>query len=254
MKIIVITAMHARHSLNNIFAMAMSRLKRDFGIETMSVITTGDTKNIEICEKYDLRYVTSKNKPVSDKFNVGVGQLKESDWDYLMVLGSDDIPSNRFIELQMEGRGNDFIAISDMWFWGLNPKRAGWDQFYYWRAGSSRLGAGRTLSRRVIEACDYKLWPSGYNAGLDSQSAKRIRSLVPDLKSYSYSMKPLGGFLVDIKYELHISSLSPIMRRCEASSHDIIWEHLPGDECAAILRLREKVAKDNYLWREKKNN
>ncbi|RLA62804.1 MAG: hypothetical protein DRQ88_13205 [Epsilonproteobacteria bacterium] len=77
---------------------------------------------------------------------------------------------------------------------------------------------------------------------------------MPDLKSYSYSMKPLGGFLVDIKYELHISSLSPIMRRCEASSHDIIWEHLPGDECAAILRLREKVAKDNYLWREKKNN
>lgn len=246
MKIAILTAMHARYSLNNIFGMAMSRLKRDFDIDTYVAVTAGEKENIRICDKHGLYHIQSKNNPVSDKFNKGLSLLRKKDWTHVMILGSDDIPSNKFIELQMAKPEMDFIAIDDMWFWGLNPKRAGWDQFYYWKAGSSRLGAGRTISRRVVEALDYQLWPTGYDSGLDGRSWTRVSS-VPDLKKVINSQREAGGFLVDIKYELHISTLSPIMSRCAPIDTEIIWDHLPYDECEAIFRLRERVKKENYL-------
>jgi len=248
MKIIVLTCMHARSELNRIFGMAMVRLRNSFDIDTVAAVTSGDTKNYDICKEFGIHYTTEKNKPVSDKFNTGLSILRHfPDWTHVMILGSDDFPSNRFIELQMEGRDNDFICVADMWFWGLNPKRPGWDQFYYWKAGSSRIGAGRCISRRVVEVCDYKLWPPGYNAGLDGQSVKRIKAMVPDLKSYSYTQREVGGFLIDIKYEMHISSLSPIIRRCAPADPNILWDHLPGEECEALFRLREQIKEDNGL-------
>ena len=239
--------MHERHALNKIFAMAMDRLYDQFNIDTVVALTRGDKENQKICLDHAFDYVTVKNHPVSDKFNAGMELLRDKDWTHVMILGSDDIPSNKFIELQMVEPDYDFIAISDMWFWGLNPKRRGFDQFYYWRAGSSRLGAGRTISRKVIEACDYKLWPSGFDSGLDGQSWTKISGAIPDLKRYSYAQKTLGGFLVDIKYELHINSMSPILKKGEESNSDIIWDHLPFDECEALFRLRAKIKKENFL-------
>jgi hypothetical protein len=247
MKLVILTAMHARHDLNRIFCMAMKRLRDSYGIETLSVISTGDQENIKICEEYGIFYITHKNKPVSDKFNAGLDALRYLDWTHVMILGSDDLPSNKFIELHLQHKNKDFIAINDMWFWGLNPKRAGWDKFYYWAAGSSRLGAGRTISRRVVESCDYKIWPSGRNSGLDGASWGIISGTIPKMKKKIYNQKELGGFLVDIKYELHISSLSPISRRCDEADYKVIWDHLPGVECEALLRLRAKVKTENFL-------
>ncbi len=246
MKIIVLTAMHERHEMTEIFAMAMSRLRKYFDIETCAAVTIGDVENARICREHNFSTVMTKNNPVSNKFNSGMQLLRDKDWTHVMILGSDDIPSNRFVELQMRHPGADFIGVRDMWFWGLNPKRAGFDTFTYWDAGSSRIGAGRVISRRIVEACDYKLWPDGKNGGLDSGSVANIRSKVSEYEAVSYAQEPLGGFLVDVKYELHISSLSPVISRGVAEDHDIIWDHLPGNECRALLRLREKVkAKSN---------
>ena len=248
MKLIVLTAMHARHDLTEIFATAMVRLRDSFGIETVAAVTSGDAKNIKICKESGIYYTPTQNKPISNKFNAGLHMLQyHQDWTHVMILGSDDLPSNRFVELQMSHPDADYIAINDMWFWGLNPKRAGWDKFYYWNAGSSRIGAGRVVSRRIVEACDYKLWPDGKNAGLDSGAWTRISGALPSMNKVIYSQKPLGGFLVDVKYELHISSLSPVMSRCDEADYKVIWDHLPGEECEALLRLRAKVKKDNNL-------
>lgn len=247
MKLIVLTAMHARHELTEIFATAMDRLKYRYNIKTVAAVSLGDLDNAKICKDHRIPYVMTKNKPVSDKFNAGMQILRDFDWTHVMILGSDDIPSNKFIELQMRHPDMDLVAINDMWFWGLNPHRAGFDTFTYWNAGSARIGAGRVISRRVVEACDYQIWPDGKNAGLDSGSIANIRKHVPEFKTISYTQKELGGFIVDVKYELHISSLSPVLNRGEADDCDIIWDHLPGNECEALLRLREKVKKDNNL-------
>jgi len=248
MDLVVLTAFHARFLLNEAFATAMDRLREELGVRTYVVITPGEPENREICEEHGFTFCQHKNNPVSDKLNAGMALLKGQEWSHVMILGSDDIPSTQFVRNQMFGETEDFIAIQDMWFWGMNPKRAGYNTFWYWYAGSSRLGAGRVISRRAVEACDYKIWPSGYNAGMDSQSYKRIKHAIgQDLKAMSYRNKDTGGFLVDIKYELHISSLSPVIRRAQAENPNIIRKHLPEKECDYLFWLDEKIKKENFI-------
>lgn len=247
MKIIVLTAMHARHDLMEIFATAMTRLRESFDIETCVALSSGDFENARICHEHGFHTVKTNNRPLSNKLNTGLQLLRDRDWTHVMILGSDDILSNRLIEVHTRHHDADFVAIHDLWFWGMNPKRAGYDTFTYWRAGSGRIGAGRLLSRRVIEALDYKLWPDRENGGLDGRSAKRIKDLDLDLKRVSYSLLEHNAFMVDIKYELNVSSLSPILSRGTAVSYDVIWDHLPGNECKALLQLRAKVKTENNL-------
>ena len=248
MKLVILTAMHHRHELNKIFGMAMSRIRDRYDVETHCVISTGDAENTHICDEYGISWVTAKNNPISNKFNVGMQALRDRDWTHVMILGSDDIPSNSFMEIQMQGAiGHDLAMINDMWFWGLNPKRAGWDKFYYFPAGSSRIGAGRVVSRRVVEACDYAIWPPDRNAGLDGASVKRMKSAVNNMKLHGVNLKDAGGFLVDIKYELHISSLSPVERLGKEDDVSMVNKSLPFNEADALFRLREKIKKENYL-------
>jgi len=245
MKLAILTAMHARHELNEIFCSAMGRIRANYNAQTYVALSHNDDKNLRLCMFWGFPTIVTKNNPVSNKFNKGLSLLRDEDWTHVMILGSDDIPSNKFIEIQMQSaRDHDISMISDMWFWGLNPKRAGFDKFYYFPGGSSRIGAGRVISRRVIEACNYTIWPDDKNAGLDSGSLARMRNTVPDVRMSAVNLRDAGGFLVDVKYELHISSLSPIERIGEEVDNDIIWEHLPPGECQSLLNLRAKVKGD----------
>lgn len=241
MKIAILTAMHGRHELNKIFASAMARIRNNFGIQTYVATTVGDQANASICVDNGFGLVCTKNNFVSNKLNKGLELLFKDEWTHVMILGSDDFPSNKLIEEHLKHPYVDFLALSDLWFWGLNPKRAGYGEFMYWHGGSARIGAGRLISRKVIEALDYQLWPNGHNGGLDGKSARRIRGLNFDLNRESYSLRDKDAFMVDVKYETNISSLSPIMTRGDRQDPKIIWDHLPPVECEQLLRLREKV-------------
>lgn len=221
--------------------MAMQRLRNQFGIQVCVALSRGDIENINLCTENDFASIVTNNRYLSNKFNAGMSLLKDMDWTHVMILGSDDIPSSSMIREHMRFPDVDFLALNDLWFWGLNPKRAGYGSFMYWYGGSSRIGAGRMISRRVIEALDYELWPNGHVSGLDGKSARKVNGLELDLKRRSYSLRGAGAFMMDVKYEFNISSLSPIMRRGVHEDPSVIFEHLPGDEYEALLQLREKV-------------
>ena len=244
MNLVILTAFHHRHALNRIFALAMNRLRDSFGIQTCVAVTRGDTENIDICKEHKFHYVEVKNRPVSNKFNLGLSLLPDLAWSHVMILGSDDIPSNRFIEMQMGYPDHDVIVTEDMWFWGLNPHGIGFDTFTYLRAGKAMMGAGRCISRRAIEAVGYKLWPDGINSGLDGNAFRRISDALPDLTMKSNVAWDNEAFIMDVKYELHINSLSPILRRGIPISTEVLWDYLPGDECKELFELRKQILDD----------
>ena len=62
------------------------------------------------------------------------------------------------------------------------------------------------------------------------------------ITTHKYNLLDTGGFIVDIKYQSNISSMSPLLRR-DFTEHDPkVWItiHLP-DEAEALFALRDKV-------------
>ena len=61
-----------------------------------------------------------------------------------------------------------------MYFWGLNPRRAGFLKFGYW-PGKALLGAGKILSKKMLDACDWSPWPDQKSyGGMDGAMMKRL--------------------------------------------------------------------------------
>jgi len=258
MKLAIVTAIHQRFHLTYAFLRAMERIRDDFGVETYASVTTGDDC-VDLLKEFQVYYVEHDNKPVGKKFNAAVNLLRGADFTHMMILGSDDIPSYRFIEYSLEQDPNneyDYIGIDGLWFWGMNPRRAGFKRFGYFPVKGVLAGPGKILSKRAVEACDYAPWPDECNFGMDAKMMKKTRDalksqgVMPRLKKYSNTDG--GGFLVDIKYEQHISSLSPVHRRdCyqEQDPHKVLPEHLSSNECNYLFGLLQDVEKE---WIEKK--
>ncbi|MCJ7617294.1 MAG: hypothetical protein MUO43_12245, partial [Desulfobacterales bacterium] len=209
MKLVIVTAIHQRFHLTYAFLRAMERIRNDFGIETYAAVSYEDDC-VDLLKEFQIAYVEHENKPVGKKFNAAVNMLRDVDFTHLMILGSDDIPSSRFIEYSLEQDPNnefDYIGIDGLWFWGMNPRRAGYKTFGYFPVKGVLAGPGKMVSRRVVEACDYELWPYNCNYGMDAQMMKKGRlalksqGVMPTIKKYSNTDG--GGFLVDVKYEKH---------------------------------------------------
>jgi hypothetical protein len=247
MKLVIITAVHGRKAMTLAFLKAMDRVRRETGVETYIVATHDDSSLPEI-QKYGFPYVEHENKPVGKKFNYVVDMLKGVDFTHAMILGSDDIPSTQFIMNAMEYGEYDISGVDGLWFWGLNPRRAGFERFGYFPIKSVLAGPGKVLSKEAIEGVDWAPWPDNRNGGMDAAMMKKIRMAcrqkgVP-LKIERYSIRDTGGFLLDVKYQSHISSLSPILRRdcyVEQDPNIIIPQHLPMDEARDLFDLYEET-------------
>lgn len=245
MKIKIITAIHGRPEVTKAFCVAMSRIKEIFNIDTHAVITPNDP-GIKICENYGVRYIEYENNPVGRKLNVISRSMKDYDFTHLMMIGSDDIPSNSFIERQLEESEYDVSGIWDLWFWGLNPKRAGFDTFGYWPGTKGRIGGvGRLISRKVVEDCGWELWGPDRNASLDGSMMAKIKQTSRTRNFNAWSLADNKAFVVDIKYGPQISSLSPTMKTTVFyNPESVLPSFLPENEMGYLLGLAEERKND----------
>lgn len=247
MNLVIVTAIHNRYDMTKAFLHAMRRIEHDTGVKTFASVSREDDACCDLCDEYGIRYVRHANKPVGKKFNAAVRLAKEDHPSHVMILGSDDIPSTSFIEHSLSLKG-DIIGILDMYFWGLNPRRAGFLRFGHWPT-KSLLGAGKILSKEVLDICDWAPWPDDANYGMDGKMMKRLsqRFMEHRFTAKTNKWRPIkeGVFLVDIKYGLHISSLSPIIRRGMTTEDeaDVLPRYLPQDEIDYLMGLKEKVIK-----------
>jgi hypothetical protein len=256
MKLAIITAIHGREGITAAFLSAMSRIRQDLNVQTY-IVVSDDDPNIPLIGEYDFPYVEHPNKPLGRKWNAGVRSMQCADFTHVMILGSDDIPSTRFVKNAMELGEYDISGCDGLWFWGMNPRRAGFGRFGYFPVPKVLAGPGKVLSRRALECCDWAPWPENCNYGMDAKMMNYVRTGMKSkgvlYKSLRYSIRDTQGFLVDVKYQHHISSLSPVLRRdnyIEQDPMDVVPYHLPKGECDYLFRLHE-TTKDN--WNKLKN-
>jgi len=75
------------------------------------------------------------------------------------------------------------------------------------------------------------------------------------LSYHTYSLRETGGFLVDVKYQEHISSMSPITRRENfevQEADDVLINHLPEKIYDSLYVLYAKMVDSQMIARKLK--
>lgn len=139
-----------------------------------------EMKSKTICEKHGFVTVMIPNDPLHRKWNVTVLRAKADNPDYCLFFGSDDIVNDELLHhyIQVMKRGADYIGALDWYFTDTVSK-----QGLYWggytepyRRGVA-CGAGRAMSRNMLEMVAWKPWTPGHDNMLDTAFEKRIKGL-----------------------------------------------------------------------------
>ena len=163
-----ISAAHGRHAITRAWAEHTASLGFDLVIVAC---TPGDAPNIWGCQDAGLPIVRWPNDPLSGKFNKAMEHAMEQGATRIMILPSDDFASPAWVKAARESEA-DYLYPHEC---GIFDAASG--QAYVIRKltfGQQKYGAGRVVSRKVVEACGGELWPDGLNKGLDSASHARI--------------------------------------------------------------------------------
>lgn len=152
-----------------------------------------------LAEKYGMIYLECENYPVSNKHNELISMLKDVDYDYAVILGSDNFVSSNFtekIEAVLEENKPDFLQLRGLYFYNQRTKKT----TYF----SGFTGVGRCYSKKALESVNYKLWSSGLNKGLDGSSFHRLKA--KGFEPFEVDVLELGVEVVDVKYAENITS------------------------------------------------
>ena len=234
MKLGILTALWGRPTVTLIFLDRMKTIINKYGVQVIAV-GSNDEYRAE-CEAREITYVDHENKPLGAKWNKGLSAVQHTDITNLMILGSDDLISDSFVEHELVfGEGIDFGGCRDLYMIGAHPKRKGWGQFYYFKYAGYLVGPGRLFSRRVLEALNWHGWADNRNSGLDGSMAKAIKG-VEKVKRKSFTIKEHNLFLVDIKTPGNISGIPGGAKPVSGNMEDYLNYHLP-DEAERILKL-----------------
>jgi hypothetical protein len=232
MKIIVLTAIWQRHDLFEIFKQGIERVKENSSHE-IKLVTIG-SEDIRFSDLH----IESPNQPLSNKWQSGIDYIKDLEFDYVLMLGSDDLISSNLLDIYTPAmeEGFDLIGLKDCYF--LDART---DELTYWagytnhRRGES-LGMARMLSRGLLMKMNWNIWQSGLKKGLDSSMMRNIKRL-----QYSEKMflcRKEGVAAVDIKTNINVSDIRTYTGLHKKDLNEFS-KFLSEDEFYGILNLKK---------------
>jgi hypothetical protein len=178
----------------------ISRLRQELSINLPAcVISEEDDK--DLCGRYHVNHITQRNVPVTGKFNRGTEWVRDMGFDYALISGSDNLFSNDTIKRYLDATEEDFdlIGIKTIYFYAGDGQHRG--KLIRFDA-SVMLGVGKCISRRVLEAVDWKPWNKNRNYAMDAIASQNIR---PHVKTTCILSNP---FVCDVKTRININKIS----------------------------------------------
>ncbi len=150
-----------------------------------------------ICFKYGFEWIHADNDPLGAKINTGIKKALKHEFDYLMMMNSDDVIDHRLIDEVYE-------PFFDKPFFGID--RVTYVNFYTGEAVNmeykfSCLGIGKMISRDLVEKMKGDLYPPELNRCLDDNMMDRVirsQGIMPKFVKYE------GQIAWDFKSETNI--------------------------------------------------
>jgi glycosyltransferase involved in cell wall biosynthesis len=230
-KLLIYLAVWKRPQITELCFMGINRLMKhpDYDIQALAVISEDEMK--PLCDRYGINYVYAENTPLGRKKNIGLKHAKEFDFEYMMEIGSDDLVFDDLLNKYKPFiNKNHFFGINDFAFIDTetNLCRRQRNKGYY--------GAGRMISRYVLESMDFTIWRDDLNNCLDNNSLFNLAR-----KGFLYKQIATGEpMVVDIKSPENIWPFNHLI----GSRYDIekVYAKLGLDEVEMLESLVDGVS------------
>ena len=234
MKIIVLTAVWKRHDLFEIFKSGFDRIKKD-SEHDLKLVTIG-SEGIDFSD----HHIESPNQPLSNKWQSGIDFIKDFEWDYVLMLGSDDVICSNLLKTYTPAmeEGFDLIGLLDCYFIDSRDLRVSyWRGYTNHRRGES-IGMARLLSRDLLMRLDWKVWQDGLKKGLDSSMMKNINRLQHSEKMFSCKKENIRAF--DIKSDINVSNIKTYTG-LTTEYFEGLSKFISEDEFYGIIKMKKNV-------------
>ncbi len=190
----MVTGVWKRPEVFKMFAKGVHHLNMD--IDVIVAGSEGD-KSRKMVEAEGFQYIEIPNQPLALKMNTTTLAAADLNPDYVICMGSDDILSVELLEhykIWMDKK-YDFIGCQDFYFYDLKSKKAAyWGGYRDRRRRMHTAGAGRCISKRLMDRWGWRCWKVSDSDMLDNSMQGRIRG-----KQRIINLKNEGLFALDIK-------------------------------------------------------
>jgi len=198
MKIVYLVPFYNRLDLTDICFSELKKQKCD-----IYAVGSNGLESQLLAEKYGIKYLEHKNTPVSKKNNALLSMLKGVNYDYAVLLGSDNFVSLNFtrkIRAFLKANKPDYSEFSGVYFYNQKTKKT----TYY----KGLTGVGRCFSKSLIEAMNYEIWVGNLNRGLDTSSGMNLQS--KGFAPLVVDPREIGVEILDVKYSENITNHSVV--------------------------------------------
>lgn len=198
MKIAVVSATWKRFDVFQKFMLGIDKLDIEL------CLAVSEEKYQRYCVNHKIKHVIVENNPLAAKMNASLRLAKGA--DYVLFLGSDDVVHPELFEYykQQINKGVDFIGSTDWYFYDTKTKKSAyWGGYREPNRKGVTCGAGRLLSKRVLDLWGWKIWENKHSHILDNSFEEKLRQT--PLTKHVFSLKEKGLFGLDIKSETNMT-------------------------------------------------
>lgn len=173
-RLVIVTAAWGRSRLTELMLRHTASLEAPDGWDVVRVCveTPGDPDPAQYTHGW--HYAQAENAPLSAKWQAGVDAARDLGADAVMILGSDDFVNAAFLESVTDAleAGAEYVQPSGLWVYDAPTAQypAGRCFFGY----AQRIGAGRTLSRHLLDRLGWQLWTEAGPGRLDGAMDARL--------------------------------------------------------------------------------
>lgn len=224
----IITINWKRISVLQLWCAQIKRLREELDMFIPAVVVS-EVEGGTICNQYKVHHIIQQNDPATEKFNTAMGYMKTLGMDYVMVLGSDDIISTWFVRKTMTemARNIDYIGCTVFYFYAGQ----GIDRGKLVKLDTPQTkGIGRTVSKRILDLCDWRLWDVPKNWGMDAIATKNILKCNP-------TKAIIEDIIVDVKTRDNLNSFKIWGNRLPQVDSNLFYNILSEEEKSILFAL-----------------
>lgn len=140
--------------------------KQTMRCKILLIVSSQKDKQFAIQNKVD--WIYTENKPLGRKWQIGLDECKKYNPNAILINGSDDLLSTNWVKTcyhYIHKKKYDIVGKSNWYLLDLIAKSP---YKLMYRNANILLGAGRMISRNILDEINWNLFPLNQNRGLDT--------------------------------------------------------------------------------------